>query len=464
MSSIIVAVIFVVAAAMISLAPVPEQIRRLKTVAASVIGLFGVAIAMFGGISYNDAGYCMHIRTIFGSESVKCDLGWYVSGWGQSTQWPHYITIANTTDADADGSAVTGPYTIRMADNWSGVIRQTTRFGIPQDQTQFLKMARDFRSPERLITTTLRPAVTSSLDSVANLYTMEEYWSGGKRDEFKTEFENAVKKGRPAIDREEISVLGTPTNPTVAPSDSDVVVDTADTGGSETTRVVTRKRVDANGMDIRISHDYVDYGITVSSAIVEQLDPDNRFEERIQERKEAASRRIIAREQRLEQEEQRLLAITKSERDIAERQGQARVEQIERTTNAETEKRLALVEAEKYREQAKITQQTAEIELERAKIVAESVKVTADANAYERERLLEADNALQMKLNAEIEIQKVWAEAYAKRHVPSVVIGSGGPDGAPTGSDGEVSQLLKMLTVETAKRLAYDRDINEKAQ
>lgn len=439
--------------------PIEEGYVRVRNFGSIVAIFLGLVIGVSGGIRYNDAGYCVHIRTIFGAESRKCDLGWYFSGWGASTEWPHYITISHTREPTEGSVSDQSPYPIRMADNWTGSVTETTRFGIPQDEVQFLKMARDFRSPERMIVTTLRPAVTSSLDSIANLYTMEQYWTDGKRDEFKTEFEEAIKKGRPAIDREERVVNAAESDPEVAPSDSEFVQDTAETGGKSRVRVVTVKRLDANGQEIRIPHDYLDYGVIISSAIIEQLDPDDRFEDRIQERKEAASRRIIAQEKRLEEEEQRLLAITKAEREIAERQGQARVEQIEKTTNAETQKRLALVAAEQQREEARVRQQTAAIDFERAKIEAEAKKVTADADAYQREQLLEADNALQMKVDAEIAIQKVWADAYAQRRVPQIVMGASEKDGVPVGSDSEVQQLLKLLTADTAKRLSYNRSI-----
>lgn len=139
----------------------------------SVLAIIGAVVSLFsGGVAYNDAGYCVHIRTAFGTEDSKCDLGWFFSGWGRITDYPHFITIAHTAEGDAEGSSVSRPYVVRMADNWAGEVTQTTRFGIPQDDEQFLRMARDCRSPDRLITSTLRPAVTASLDSVANLFTM----------------------------------------------------------------------------------------------------------------------------------------------------------------------------------------------------------------------------------------------------------------------------------------------------
>ncbi len=129
-----------------------------------------------------------------------------------------------------------------MADNWAGEVTQTTRFGIPQDPEQFLKMARDFRSPERLITSTLRPAVTASLDSVANLYTMEEYFAGGRRDDFKTEFRDAVVKGRVVIERYESVSSGANIDRSTAPSTSNLAADTAETGGTERLNIITRKK------------------------------------------------------------------------------------------------------------------------------------------------------------------------------------------------------------------------------
>ena len=46
-------------------------------------------------------------------------------------------------------------------------------------------------------------------------------------------------------------------------------------------------------------------------------------------RQKAAADRAIAREQRIQEEEQRLLTIAKGERELAEREAQAKVRQIE---------------------------------------------------------------------------------------------------------------------------------------
>ena len=143
-------------------------------------------------------------------------------------------------------------------------------------------------------------------------------------------------------------------------------------------------------------------------------------------RQQAAADRTIAREQRIQEEEQRLLAIAKGEREVAERQAQAKVRQIEQTTNAETEKQLAIRSANKLKEQAEIDRERSVILLEKA----------------------------------EISIQRVWADAYAKRNVPTYVFGAGDGD-TPTGGDQEAQLLQQLLAMEYAKRLDYDRAIQK---
>lgn len=434
------------------------DLKAFRGVVAGVLVIVGGVIGVMGGVSYNDAGYCQHVRTIFGNESSTCNTGWYFQGWGTSTEWPHYITVANTIDPSSEGSAITGPYKVRLADNWTGDVTQTTRFGIPQDEPQFIKMARDFRSPERLITTTLKPAVTASMDSVANMFTMEEYYAGGKRDTFKSEFTMTVEQGRAQVRQVRLNQAGGVVPSRAAASNSDVTANTAEVGDTDVRSVVIEKLTDAAGNDMRIPHAFMEYGINVSSAILENVDPDDEYERQIGERKSAASRRVVAREQRLEQEEQRLLAIQEGDTNIAKRQAAAQVEQIQATTDAETQKKLALIAAERIREEARIAQETASINLERARIDAESVTVAADAEAYAKEAILNADGALAQKLEAWVSAQRVWADAASKINVPATVIASGGEGGNGSALD-TVGTFMQMMMVKTAQDLAVDPTI-----
>lgn len=458
MMQIFVAILVFVAAVGVALGiPKPDFPKAKVVLGGAVLAFF---IAIFGAVSYNNAGYCSHIRTLFGTESMKCNVGWYFSGWGTMVEWPHSIAIQHLPEVEkeviTESSAVYKVKGVRLADNWSGDVTQTTRFNIPTSDKEFLRMVNEFRTPERLIQTALVPAVIAAIDTTANLFTMEEYYAGGMRDAFKKEFFDTISLG-PAL-TEQINDPQQLHRRVSANSTSDVTADTNEVVAETEIKIVEKKK-DATGQDIRPNKNYFSqYGIVVTSATIQDLDPDQAYEDQIKLRKEAISRRVIARDQRLEQDEQRLLTISKSETEISKRQGEARVKQIEQTTDAETTKKLALIKANQQTEQAAIEKKTAEINLETTEINAKATIVSAEADAKARQLAITADNALKTKIDAEIEIQKVWAEAFANRKVPQIVFG-GGKDGAPVGANDEVQTFFNLMNAQAAKSLSYDRSL-----
>jgi hypothetical protein len=283
----------------------------------------------------------------------------------------------------------------------------------------------------------------------------EDYYSGG-RTEFNSEFQNQMERGIYIVKRIEsrrktAKALGT----------ANIALGTAQTayGEEEQTVFEVKKVLDEKGLPIRKEQGFKRYGIAVIDARVTDMLPNAKFVERMQLKQKASADRAIAREQRVQEEEQRLLAIARGEREVAERQAQAKVEQIQKTTEAETLKQLAITEANKFFEQAKIAKDTAQINLDKARVEAETKKTLADAEAYQRKAVLQADNALAQKLDAEVSIHKLWADAYAKRNVPTNVFGAGA-GGAPVGSDGEAKDFMRILTLDAAQRLNYQRNLN----
>jgi uncharacterized membrane protein YqiK len=152
----------------------------------------------------------------------------------------------------------------------------------------------------------------------------------------------------------------------------------------------------------------------------------------------------------------------RGDREIAEEQAKVKKAQIKRTTEAETEKALALIEAERVKEQAEIQREAAAIQLERDRLIAQSKEVLADADKYEREARIEGDGALQQKLDAWVRAQEVWAEASAKRAVPTNVTVLGGGNGGgdvPTGANTEMQTLNQLMSLNLARQLNVDTTI-----
>jgi len=346
-----------------------------------------------------------------------------------------------------------------MSDNWNGVVTQITRFAIPQDPEQFQAMHRAFRSKQKLIQTTLKPAITQSLDSISNMFSMEDYYAGGQRDDYKNEFLDAVTKGRAQV-VQQITYVPVDASGGQAANNLDSSADTSITGIRTTRKVQMVKVIGEDGLPVRQVHDYVKWGITVASVILENLDPDDVFEDKIAERKAAASRRMVAQTKRGEQEEQRLLAIATGDTDIAIKQAQTLVDQIEQTTKAETAKKLALIKANRVKEEAFIAKETSAIKLEQAVIDAEAVVVTAEAEAFAKEALLEADGALALKLAAFVEVNEAWAMAASKINVPTTLMGGNGNAGGGNGvAMSTVQDFMQIMTVRAAQDLQLDLSI-----
>ncbi|PSL12522.1 SPFH domain/Band 7 family protein [Marinobacterium halophilum] len=415
---------------------------------------------------YAEPGYIYHVRTVTGNEAVVTEIGYKFYPFGRYNSWKRAMTVqavsgssqdAITSEKDSDNaSASLPPLSIMFLDQVDAHAEATVRFSIPSDEESFLKLAHEYRSPENLLRTALLPVFKETLQANASLMTAEEYYAGG-RTEFNSEYENQMRSGIYLVKREEVRVRSSK----MASGSANVALGTEqeEYGEDSKTIFVVQKVLDATGQPRRKQQRFTDYGITVVSALVTDIKPNQKFIERMQLKQKASADRAIAREQRVQEEEQRLLAIARGEREVAERQAMAKVEQIQKTTEAQTEKQLAITRAEKLKAEAQIQRETAEINLEKARIEAQTQRTLADAEAYQKQVILEADNALAQKLDAEIKIQQLWAAAYAKRQVPTNVFGAGGSDGAPVGNDYETKAFMQLLTLDAAKRLNYERDL-----
>ncbi len=447
-----------------------EQVKKIlpfKGVAGMVVGALALLIVGQNSIFYAEPGYVYHVRTLMGNEEVVSDVGYQFYLFGRWNSWKRALTVqavrggSETLDyvevESSETSAALPPQNIMFLDQVDANAQATVRFTIPTDQESFLHLAHEYRTPENLLRTALIPAFKETLQANASLMSAEEYYSGG-RTEFNTEFENQMINGIYIVRREEVSEKRV--GEIKGSANVAMGTDQQDYGDDSKVVFVVRKMTDEAGIPLRKSQRFIDYGVTVVEARVTQMDPNQRFVERMQLKQKASADRAIAREQRVQEEEQRLLAIARGEREVAERQAKAKVDQIQRTTEAETEKQLAITQAQKQKEQSEIEKETAQIQLEKARIEAETRRTLADAEAYQKKAVLQADNALAQKLDAEIEIQKIWAQAFANRKVPQYVFG-GGDGGTPTGSDGETRAFMQMLTLDAAKRLSYDRDVKK---
>ena len=114
-----------------------------------------------------------------------------------------------------------------------------------------------------------------------------------------------------------------------------------------------------------------------------------------------------------------------STRESVSKQNLVTAQQEAMTAEAEGRKRLVEIE---YKEKQVQTQQLVQAEtqvrlaekdkekqliaLEAAKLEAQKIKALAEAEAYAKQKVMEADGALDKKLEAYKDVQEVWANAF----------------------------------------------------
>lgn len=451
-----------------------------KSSPATVLQSFLIAgIIGFGGMSvfdkvafYADSPYIYHVRTFFGQE--KCvdgavDLGYNMHSFGRYTPWKRAMTVQATNDRIVDeldegggstrSSANLAPMNIVFLDQVDADATASARFRLPIDCDAFLRMAREYRTPENLLNTALVPAFKETLEANASLMGADDYYSGA-RNKFNTEFSNQLENGLYIVERREVlqQQLSGRRNAT-ASANASKGTDQDEFGDGKQTVFIVEKLLDDTGVPLRKKQAFVDFGVQVVESRITGMIPNVKFKERMDLKQQASADRAIAREQRIQEEQQKLLVEAKGQRQVAERQATWKADQIEQTTQAETRKQLALTEASKKLEQADIDREAAQILLEKAQIDAKAVIVAADAEAYQKEVILKADNALAQKLDAEIKIQGLWAAAFAKRQVPEIMMGASGEGSQSVGSNSEVKDFMSLMTVDAARNLRYNRTL-----
>lgn len=87
-------------------------------------------------------------------------------------------------------------------------------------------------------------------------------------------------------------------------------------------------------------------------------------------------------------------------------------------------------------------------------------KITADADAYEKEVVIKADGALEQKLKALVEMNRDNAKALSTRAVPTNYFASGGAS-EKGGYDSEMINQLRLMNLNSLKTLNVDTTIQK---
>jgi hypothetical protein len=400
-----------------------------------VLGIFSIFVIVFflivNPFSWNDAGNRTVVERTTGEQIVQFAPGIFYAGFfAKEKEWPNQISVTYQESAAdlslEDNGIEVGQIMIRFSDATTANVKGITQFILPSDEKEMILIHNTHRTPQSLVVKRLAPYTKECLQSSAQLMSSEKHYGGG-RAQMAQDFMDQLKEG--------VYLLKTEEN---------VVFDSLE---AEKKRVYqTEIQIDRKtSLPKRKLSSIKEYGITVADAAITDVDYEDKVDQKLIKIIDAVTKSSISKQELMTAQQQTLTAKAKGEQALVEIEYQQKQEQTKQVVEAQTKVKVA--------EQDKLQQKIA---YEGAILEAKKIKELADAQAYARKRIMEADGALEMKLNAQIEVQKAWADAFSKYSgaiVPQFQT-VGGAGGGTTGN-GALS-FMEIITAKTAKDFALE--------
>lgn len=401
-----------------------------KTIVLAVFSIFMIALFLIlNPFSWNDAGNRTVVERTTGEQIVQFAPGIFYAGFfAKEKEWPNQISVTyQEVAADLqleDNGIEVGQIMIRFSDATTANVKGITQFILPSDEKEMILIHNTHRTPQSLVVKRLAPYTKECLQSSAQLMSSEKHYGGG-RAQMAQDFMDQLKEG--------VYLLKTEEN---------VVFDSLE---AEKKRIYqTEIQIDPKtSLPKRKLSSIKEYGITVADAAITDVDYEDKVDDKLIKIIDAVTKSSISKQELMTAQQQTLTAKAKGEQALVEIEYQQKQEQTKQVVEAQTKVKVA--------EQDKLQQKIA---YEGAILEAKKIKELADAQAYARKRIMEADGALEMKLNAQIEVQKAWADAFSKYTgavVPQFQTGAG-----VNGNGNGALSFMEIISAKTAKDFALE--------
>jgi len=398
-----------------------KRIIRFSILAASAFA-FIILITLGGKIFENvDASEILLVQSIGGNLNWHTQPGWVWQGFGKVTSYRKAGQIRFTKESDTDNRIK-----IQFNDAGTGLIRGSINYELPLDSVKMTEIHSFYPTQESLETSLLKPALNKSIYLTGPLMSSRESYA-----ERRTQMIQYVE------DQTQNGVYLTSTIVMEVPDESQP--ERLDTTGKPlplpTKRVAVVNIQTTNGVPSRAETGQLQrFNIRAFNFAIEDLDYEDTVDKQIAQQQEITMAVQTSIAQAKQAQQDAITAGAKGAANIA----QTRAEQ-------EVEKTKAVVQAEKEREVARLA-------AERAGYYKTEQILRADADSEYKRRIIMADGALSQKLATYEKVQALWANAfqnYKGALVPGVVMGQGAQGNA-------ANVFMDLLTAKTARDLAVD--------
>lgn len=399
-----------------------------RTIILAVLSIFGLILFLtINPFSWNDAGNRTVVERTTGEQIVQFAPGIFYAGFfAKEKEWPNQISVTYQEENPMleleDNGIEVGQIMIRFSDATTANVKGITQFILPSDDKEMILIHNTHRTPQSLVVKRLAPYTKECLQSSAQLMSSEKHYGGG-RAQMAQDFMDQLKEG--------VYLLMTEEN---------VVFDSLEQEKKRVYQTEIQYDKKTSAPKRKLSS-IKEYGITVADAAITDVDYEEKVDQKLTKIIDAVTKSSISKQELMTAQQQTLTAKAKGEQALVEIEYQQKQEQTRQVVEAETKVKVA----EQDRLQQKIAYEGSILE-------AKKIKELADAEAYAKSRIMQADGALEMKLKAQVEVQKVWADAFSKYTgavVPQIQTGGGAT------ANGALN-FMDIMTAKTAKDFALD--------
>ncbi|WP_339793108.1 hypothetical protein [uncultured Imperialibacter sp.] len=359
-----------------------------------------------------EPGYQYFLVYPTGNTGVEMDQGIKWRGFAKITPWQKFIDVKVLAEG-ADSKEIEGvmrPIPIRFIDQVTATVMISGRFQLPSNEEDFINIAIKYRSMENLVQNTLIPTIREQTNNTGYMFAAQDYISG-EAQSFRQTLDEQLKDGAYAVIKIE-------SKDTVF---NEIQMDREDRTIKEIRARYTVEKVLENGVPKRIPHELTENNIIVSQVIVDDVELEPTFKQRLEAQRDESAKRQIE-QQKVE------TAKAAQSRIIAEGE---RDKSAERVTQ-EKEQVKQLISIETKLKQERTNKELAAIALETERLKSEQRRVAADAQAYENAKLVTAGLTPQERAEWEYKTAIGVAGEIAKLNFPqTMIMGNDGKGGTP---------------------------------
>jgi len=378
--------------------------------------------------------YQIKQAAVTGTMTAHMDPGMFGQWFGDVVIFPKAETFYFTKD-EYEGESYDQSIEVRFVDGSICDISGTVRIVYPttEDSAIDLVAKHGFKDKRDIEHKLILPTLRNILRQTANMMTARESYAE-KRADFVAWAWDQLEHGAYETKNEDREVI-------------DPI------SGDKTIKSFKVIKLDKEGNPLHRDNPMV-CGMTLENFEIKIFEYSDKVQKQIATQQEALMdvATAIAKSKKAEQE--KLRAKAEGEANVMRSKYEKEQEKVKAVVKAQQDKEVGVLHAEKKRDVEELDAQAAAFE-KKANIL------RGEGEGARKRAVLSADGALEKKLEAWVQAQQFWAQAYAARKVPNMYFAGGGKSGGSP--DQNTLDLSTMMSVWLAKSINLDMTVKKGA-